>query len=180
MASKKKINLLPGDNFDYSTSGKLIKWIASVGRWIVVLTEFIVICALLSRFYFDTKLSDLFDEMKQKQAIVDSALSFEENFLEVQEKTKIVKSLLDNENSYSAVVVDISRRLPLDVTLTQVEFSQQSLNLAGYSLSDNGLRVFLSNLITYTNLKDVSLVKISTPKEDVQGTEFNISASLKK
>lgn len=180
MSSKGKINLLPKDDFETSTMGKFVQWAVSVGRWIVVLTEFVVICAFLSRFYFDTKLANIFDEMKQKQAIVDSATSFEDNFRSVQGKITIIKTLLAQEEKPSDLVSDISKLLPLDVSLTKMVFGPNHLTLGGYSLTERGLSVFLSGLVSHPRLQEVTLSNVASQKDNSPGLTFSISASVKK
>lgn len=180
MPAKEKINLLPKDEFESSATGKLVKWAVNVGRWIVVLTEFVVICAFLSRFYFDTKLANLFDEVKQKQAIVDSALSFEENFRRLQTKIKIVKSLLAEEKKPTLFITEISQLLPFEISLTKISLNENTLVLTGSAYSERALNVLLSQLITHPKLEEVNLGNISSDKEKQTGIIFNISATVKK
>lgn len=179
MSAKKNINLLPKDQFEISPLGKFIKWSVSVGRWIVVFTEFIVICAFLSRFYFDTKLANLFDDLKQKQAIVDSALSFEDNFRQIQDKTKTVKTILAKEERPADFFADINKILPLNVFLNEISFGDGKINLTGYALSESGLNALLQNLIAYPPAEKVTLTNVSN-KGEVAGIEFSMSATLKK
>lgn len=180
MSAKDKINLLPKDEFESSALGKFFKWAVSVGRWIVVFTEFIVICAFLSRFYFDTKLANLFDDLKQKQAIVDSALSFEDNFRELQDKTKMIKTILAQENRPAGYFTDINRLLPLNVFLSEIGFDENQINLSGYALSESGLNAFLQNLVAYPATEKITLTNVSNKKGASSGIDFNISVTLKK
>ena len=180
MPAKDKINLLPKEQFETSNLGKLVQWAVDIGRWIVVLTEFVVICAFLSRFYFDTKLANLFDEVKQKQAIVNSASSFEENFRTVQDKIKIIKGMLAEERKPSATIAEISQFLPLDTFLTSINLDSEKLSLSGYCLSERSLNVFLSQLVSKSSLKEVSLNSVSSSKDDSPGITFNIDAQTIK
>jgi len=180
MPAKDRINLLPKDSFENSSLGRLLSWATNVGRWIVVLTEFVVICAFLSRFYFDTKLANLFDDIKQKQAIVDSAIPFEEKFLLTQERIKLVKTLLAQETKPASLFSNISSLIPFDVFLTSLGFNENKLGLEGYSLSDKGINLFVRELATEPHLSEVSLDKISTDKDHPAITNFTITATVKK
>ena len=180
MLAEDKINLLPQDDFETSTVGKFVKWAVSVGRWIVVLTEFVVICAFLSRFYFDTKLANVFDEMKQKQAIVDSAVSFENSFRSVQEKISIIKTLLAQEQKPSDLITNLGKLLPLDVSLTKISLDRDNLSLSGYALTERGLTVFLSGLIAHPQLEAVTVSDVASLKDNLPGLTFNINAKVKK
>lgn len=180
MPAKSKINLIPKDEFEDSSLGKFFKWAVSVGRWIVVFTEFIVICAFLSRFYFDTKLANLFDDLKQKQAIVDSALSFEDNFRELQDKTKMIKTVLAQEKHPAGYFTDINKFLPLNVFLNEIGFDENQINLTGYALSESGLNAFLQNLAAYPATEKITLSNVSNKKGASSGIDFNINAVLKR
>jgi len=179
MPEKSKINLLPKTEFENSNAGKLLNWVVTVGRWIVVLTEFIVICAFLSRFYFDTELSNLFDSLRQKKTMVDSALAFESEFVETQEKLKIIKGLLANEKKPSTLITRISQLLPLDVSLTAIQIDQESLRISGFSLSEQGVRTLIKQINHQPDFSQVSLGSISQ-KENSLGISFEISAIVKK
>ena len=73
MAARKKnkeINLLPQEQFAASTTGRVLAWVLSTFRMIVILTEMIVIIAFLSRFWLDIKSNDLTDEVDNQKKIV--------------------------------------------------------------------------------------------------------------
>jgi Tfp pilus assembly protein PilN len=178
MPSPKKVNLLPKDKFEHSAIGKFLKWATSAGRSIVVLTEFVVICAFLSRFYFDTQLANLFDETNQKKAIVAAAADFEENFRQTQEKIQIIKALLAQESRPSLLINEVSQLLPSEVTLTAVNLEGKKLALTGYTLSENGLRLFWLGLNQHPQLEQVTLSNVSSRKEG-PGLDFTINAGLK-
>ena len=179
MPAKTKVNLLPQANFENTNTGKLLNWITSAGRWIVVLTEFVVICAFLSRFYFDTKLSNLFDSLRQKKAMVSSMADFEQEFLLVQEKTKIIKSILAEEQKPSVIVNQISQLVPLEVTLSAIQIDNNSLRISGNSLSEQGINLFLTGIKRQPNFSQINLGTISQ-KEFSPGISFEISAIFKK
>lgn len=178
MPVKNKINLLPKTDFESSFAGKLVDWAINVGRWIVVLTEFVVICAFLSRFYFDTQLANLFDLIRQNKAIVGSALSFEENFRATQDKLKIAKEILANQEKATTIIVQISKLLPIETTLTDISVDKENLKISGYSLSEKSIELFLAGLTKNQKFYDVSLGKIVKNQETV-AINFVITAKIK-
>lgn len=177
MVSLGKINLLPKNDFENTSTGRFIKWAISIGRWIVVFTEFIVICAFLSRFYFDTELANLFDSIRQNKAIVDSAIGFEDNFRQTQEKIKILKNILAEESSPSTTVAEISSLLPLDVSLIEISLNDDKLILTGFSLSEQGINVLIGGMSKNHKFSQISLNNLGQ-KEGTNEITFNITASL--
>lgn len=180
MAEKHQINLLKISNFEHSTTGKLIAWASNVGRWIVVLTEFVVITAFLSRFYFDTKLANLFDEVRQKKAIVNSLYSFEEQYRQAQSKILLAKLILTENNAPMAEVTDfIASKLPLDTTLTNLSVDLNTLRLDGYSLSTNGLQTFIDGIGGDKLIGDVQVDKMGSRSDGLPGISFSVTAKIK-
>lgn len=180
MPAKDKINLLPKDDFENTQLGRFVNWAINVGRWIIVFTELIVICAFLSRFYFDTKISNLFDETRVKKAMITTNLPWEENFRQFQEKTKIIKSILAQERTPSVLFAEIAKVMPLDLTLKDISVTENSIvSMTGYCLSERGLKAFLTGLKNLPSLTKINLSNISQ-KDQLMGTKFSISAEWKK
>jgi len=179
MLGKTKVNLFPKTGFENTNAGKLLNWATSTGRWIVVLTEFVVICAFLSRFYFDTKLSNLFDSLRQKKAMVSSMANFEQEFLLVQEKAKLIKGILAEEQRPSVIVNQVSQLIPLDVTFNAIQIEKSNLRISGNSLSEQGISLLLTGIKRQPNFSQISLGTISQ-KEFAPGINFEISAVFKK
>jgi hypothetical protein len=50
---KKTINFLPEDELEKSPIGRFLKWALKAGRYIIVLTELIVVVVFISRFRLD-------------------------------------------------------------------------------------------------------------------------------
>lgn len=178
MVIHKNINLLNQTHFDSSSLGKLIFWATNVGRWVVVLTEFIVICAFLSRFYFDTKLANLFDETRQKKAMVNSSFTFEEQYRLAQEKLKLVKIITAPSVIPSKTVIAISAKLPLDTTITKLSIDQSSVSIDGYSFSEEGLGQFVKGLTEIPGIDKVSVGKLVSGTDGSPNIGFSITAKI--
>ena len=69
-AIKTTIEFIPQEDWEKTSFGKFLKWLLNVGRWIVIVTELIVIIAFVSRFKLDRDLTNLNEKVKQKQAII--------------------------------------------------------------------------------------------------------------
>ncbi len=84
--AKKQISLLADAPFDLTLQGRIVNWLTTWGRAILVLVEVVVIGAFFSRFWLDRKNSDLSDDIRQKRAILESTLEFENDFRSLQKK----------------------------------------------------------------------------------------------
>ena len=59
------VNLLEKDDFSESPIGRIVTWAITYGRYIMILTEIVVLLAFISRFSLDRKLTDLNEAIGQ-------------------------------------------------------------------------------------------------------------------
>jgi hypothetical protein len=98
--SAKHINLLPQDDFQTTGIGRVLKWALSTFRVMVIVTELVVMSAFLSRFWLDSKNSDLNEAMGIKKAQVMAYKEVEKEFRSYQTKLSIASSLyLEGSNA---------------------------------------------------------------------------------
>jgi len=180
MPTARQINLLPKDTFEQSPTGKFLKWAISAGRWIVVFTDLVVICAFLSRFYFDTKLAELYDEIKQSQAIIEATSDFEESFRQLQDRLNLIKVLSKNKFKGEEKSTFITSALPPDVSLSNFSISSGEINLSGVALTQTGMSVLLSNLLSSPQISKINISKlIFGSKELPEAISFSLTATWK-
>lgn len=174
---KRQISLLPKEEFGQRPLGKLLIWALSVGRWIVVLTEFIVICAFLSRFYLDRRIADLSEEISQKRAIVVSMAGFEKEFRLVGERLETVKKITAMRGQEK--VFDLVAPLaPADVMLTSLNLEKDTIKISALSLSQVGLNSFLANISASPHFSGINITRIAKEEGEI-GIRINFSAQLK-
>jgi hypothetical protein len=171
----KQINLIPQDEFEGSTTGRVLKWALSTFRVTVIITELIVMSAFLSRFWFDSRNSDLNDELNIKKSQVLAYSDIEKEFRKNQAKLSIVKSLY-SENNLSNVVETISKNIPADVFLSSISVVNKDLNLKAYAFSEISIAQFLINLTNLDFLGQVSLNQVSSSVDNSAITNFTITA----
>jgi len=117
MAKKKKakINLLVRAGFSGSTLGRILTWVLTSFRIIVIVTEILVMLAFLSRFWLDARNTDLDEEIKQKQAVLSASQPFEKEFKETQARLKVFSSYAGGEGNNTKVISAIASGIPPDI-----------------------------------------------------------------
>lgn len=143
----KSINLLPQEEFESSTTGRVLHWLLSTFRYLVIITEMIVIGAFLSRFYFDSVNADLNDEIAQKQVYLEAYLPFEKQFRAVQGKLAIYNQARANQGyAYNLVNLVVSK-LPADLFLEEINTGVEGqILIRGASLSERSIQQLVVNL----------------------------------
>lgn len=166
MAVRKKkknfINLLPKDEFEASLLGRILKWILSSFRVIVITVELVVIMGFLSRFWLDTQNADLSDELEQKEALVLSYRTFEREFRAAQEKLLIVSEAIASDKKVSPTLGEVISVLPADAQLISFQNSaEDGLIIRTASLSEQSASQFMVNLAA-AGFSDLSITEVES------------------
>jgi Tfp pilus assembly protein PilN len=173
-----KINLLAQDEFSNSIIGKFLLWALSIGRYIVVFTELIVIISFLSRFKLDRDLTDLNEEINRQKAIILSYGDLEENIRFIQTQIEAAEKV-DNLIKPHEVLTILEKTMPPDIKLSKLQIGEEEFQLAGTALSATGLNSFVTALTTQPNITEVTMGSISSKDEGVT-IEFQLAATYQK
>ena len=177
---KKEINLLPREDFEKRPIGKFLIWSLTVGRWIVVVTELIVILAFLSRFKLDRDLTNLYESIREKQNIIAASAGFEKDFRSFQTRLSNSDKIIKNQLGIVEIISAVSSVTPPEVALTKLSYSTSEIQIAGQALSEMGLKTFLSGLKQSSLLTEVNLGNINQDIETDTGIKFTLTAKIKK
>jgi Tfp pilus assembly protein PilN len=174
---KSAINLLPQEEFESSTLGRLLRWAMTSFRYIVIVTEMVVMGAFLSRFWLDARNSDLNDTLAAKTVQIESQSEFENEFRGLQESLRIFQELAGGIKS-SEMVSKIVTKIPTDVTLLAISFQSTSVQVKGIAGSEFGIAQFISNLKADSSLKEIALGQINSAEDNPSLTVFDIKITF--
>ncbi|MBI2007482.1 MAG: PilN domain-containing protein [Candidatus Blackburnbacteria bacterium] len=175
---RREINLLTKRGFENALLGKVTNWALSAGRVIVIVTELIVIAAFLSRFWLDRTLTDLNEQNAALKTQVEAFSSFEKDFRNAQERLSLYDKLSSSQTYYSKFVKELASLLPADVALTNISASDNSVEIKGRSLSENGIAGLISALEKSKTIKDVKLSDLSLDTKGQQLIVFSLKGGL--
>lgn len=167
-----EINLLPKDSFRQSPMGKFLTWALSTGRYIVVFTEMMVILTFLSRFTLDRQLSDLNEQISQKQSILESLVSFEDLARDLQAKAEFVTQPSNEDVAYedARYLMGIAGE---DLVYKQIDITREKILIKGDAYSQETLSGYVDKLRGNDGYSDVDVGKIETSNNDAR-IEFEI------
>ena len=168
---KKEISLLPEQNAAEIVAGKFVKCILSVGRYIVIFTELIVIGAFMSRFWLDRKNSDLSEKIRQQKAILTSTQIFEMEFRDFQMRVNKISDGIQEKYLPVEALDLVAASLPTDVLLSDFRYSKEKegikASLKAQIFSEAGLAEFIDRLIDNPSIATVQIGTIE--KEEGKG-----------
>jgi len=180
-AIKTTIEFIPQEPWEKTNFGKFLKWLLNIGRWIVIITELIVIIAFLSRFKLDRDLTNLNEKIKQKQAIINSSTAFEKDFRFLQKKLSTIEGLNKSQIESNKILAIFSQITPAGIQLSNfIIDNQRKIGLTASADSETTFAFFLKNLKAEPQLKNLALDKISINQEQFGKIVFNIKVELKE
>lgn len=173
------INLLPRDPFFDSLLGRVLKWALSVGRYLVIFTELVVIVSFATRFTLDRQVTDLNDALNQKKLIIESYGSLEEQFRTVQSKLTDSKQI-DQQINIADAFPKLTAIVPRDISLDELTLTTDSVYLSGTAPSQNSLNLFLNNLQVSKDFFSVNVDKIESRGDKIPGYVFTVRANTQQ
>lgn len=174
------INLLPQEEFAASTLGRILAWLLSTFRIIVIMTEVIVMGAFLSRFWLDAKANDLNEIIRKDQSILATTTDFEKEFVSLQKKLETFSKTSTLSTSASMYLTKISNNLPLDVYINSFQLTNENIQIKGSSASESAIAQFVVNLKNDTNFSNVTLTGTSTSQQNKSLIIFNLKIDINK
>jgi Tfp pilus assembly protein PilN len=176
-AQKTNVNLLSKDPFSESLLGKILLWALSIGRYIVVFTELVVILSFLSRFKLDRDLTDLNASIDQRLAEVNSYGSLESEVRSLQERLRFVRQTGDQFKPQQVITI-LASITPPDVKLDQLSIKGDRIQLSATSLSSQSFALFTRGIQQQSSLTNIQLLNISSGDQNDPGIKFELRADV--
>lgn len=170
------INLLEHQGVDPTIIDRLIAWATTYGRYIMVGTEVVVLLAFISRFSLDRRLTDLREEVAQKQLILEANQTFETEFRQTQKTLVDLVPILDSITEFPQLLEALAERTPPDITLLDIKYAEGAFILDAKARSRESMSIFLNNLAQLPLITNVSLTDVDQSAET--GTSFKVSGSF--
>jgi Tfp pilus assembly protein PilN len=175
-APKISINLLGLEQQEHSPMGRLIEWTTTYGRYIMVTTEMIVLVAFLSRFSLDRQLTDLKDEIQQKQEIIAANQTLETDFRQTQDSLNKIKVILEKQNIPTSTINALQRLLPTGTYFQSLSIADNKISSRVISLTVQSFSQFLTNLNTTKQLSNIEIGTVD--KQTIAGIQYTLTAEL--
>ena len=181
MAIKKELSLLPDTENPNSLSARVFKWLTTVGRWVIIITELVVVIAFLSRFWLDRKNSDLSEVSRQEQSILNSTQEFENEFSSFQQRLVVIKNFYNQQPQYDQQINTLITSTPQDIVFDNLSINydsstnQTKANASLTAFKEDSIVSFITNLMVNPDIQSVNINQIEKkPKEN----NYSISISV--
>jgi len=178
------INLLGSAKQELSPIGRMITWITTYGRYIMITTEMIVIVAFISRFSLDRQLTDLKDEISQKQDIITYNQDLEITFRRTQDALNKIKVLVEQQAKPVMVIQVLHSLLPAGTYFQSLSIANGKISSQVTSLTVQSFSQFLINLNGTKSIKNIEIGTVdkatSIGIQYTMDAEYAVAATTKK
>jgi len=171
------INLAPKDPFFETALGKVLKWALSVGRYIVIFTEIVVIMSFVSRFTLDRQITDLNNSINQKQSVIESFGDLEMNVRTAQRLVEEYKQV-EQSSEILTTFPALTQVTPPGISLRQLIIRSNQISVTGTTFSQDTLNTLINNITVSPFFTDVEVTKIETDPQQRNSFSFAIGAQL--
>lgn len=162
---KYKINLLPEKERDFLDKG--IYFILHYLRYVLVITQIVVISVFFYRFKIDQEIIDLKDGLQQKQEIVAVSAPLLKQAEIVDLKTKQIREVLVKQAQFSESFIYFLDTFPLHLTIKRLDIRGGTYTFDATTTDPETIRSYLARLRTDKRFKEVTLGSIKR-----NGVEF--------
>lgn len=180
MAARSGINLLPQEEFATSITGRILAWLTSSFRIIVIVTDMLVIIAFLSRFWLDAKRADLNDTLKVKKNVIAASASFEKEYRDIQNRTAIYALVSKDTGTGSQALSSIFTSVPENIALTTIGVNENKIRLEATALSEGAIGQWMANLNALAMFDSMNLVDVGTDPKNPLQLKFGLDLTLKQ
>ena len=174
--SKINVNLLIKEDIEESLSGQLLGWAFNYGRYIIIITQIVVLSVFFLRFKLDRDHTDLKEAVSQKQALVESVGDLETEIRRVQKRLSDVDQITSNQNYLIKVIKFLQDNTPSDTTFTALILGKDRIAFSASSKDLRSFSYFLRQLQQESKLSEVTLEDILRRPEG--RIEFKINARI--
>ena len=155
---KYKINLL--EKKETSLLDKLTFFGLNYLRYIIVITQLVVIGVFFYRFQVDQSIIDLKDGVEQKKEIVQIVLPLLNEAAKIDKKTSIIEETITKQKKFSTMVGYLIASFPETITLNNLEIKNESVKITGDSSNPQHLQAFFLFLKKDNKFKEVTFQNI--------------------
>lgn len=175
-APPRSINLLPPSEFELSFWGKFLKWGVNAGRYILIVTEMVVIAAFLSEFKLNDELDNLSQTLQGQKNILQSMAPVEDEYRQVAARLSAANTMLKAQMGAGQILDKLVGTVPAEVKLTSVIIDMKGVTLDATTTSEQALGGMLVQLAAQQQWKDVKVTDLVTDS----GAVIKFSLALEK
>lgn len=174
-ARRPSIDLLAREEFVQRSLGRLLLWVLTVGRYIVIFTELIVIAGFITRVLLDRNLSGVNEDLYEQKAILASYQPVERHLRLVDQQFKFYRQLDAGRLDVTKHLTYFTKNTPADVRFETLSIGEQSMDVSAVALSPGAFVVFVTGLQGNPEFSDLILQSVKTGGSQDPTLQFSLT-----
>lgn len=179
-ARRPSIDLLSKEDFTQRAIGRLLLWILTVGRYIVIFTELIVIAGFITRVFLDRNLTKVNEDLFDQKTLLASYEPVENRLRHLDQQFEHFTNIQNQQIEAGSTIENLSKITPINVQFELLSMDKNSIELRATSLSAESFAAFLAKFQTNTDFENVSLDSVKTGGPQDPSLKFVLSADFKQ
>ena len=155
---KYQINLFPPRK--ENITDRIIYFSFNYLRYILVITQMVVIVVFFYRFQVDQEIVDLKDSVRQKGEIIAVSSSLLKDVQAIELKAKSIEQVAIQQEVMKQTYQYFFSNFPSDLFLTKLEFDETGLHIEGYTQNIEAVRLYNARLLQEKRFKQTKLVSL--------------------
>jgi Tfp pilus assembly protein PilN len=151
LLKKKKLTLLD----------KIIYFFLHYLRYVVVLTQIVVIAVFFYRFKIDQEIIELKESVDEKQEIIKVTNPLVEEAQAIDFKSNQIGKIINNQTQFIADFNYILSIIPQKITLNKLEIDSSAIKLSGIATDLDAIKLLYERIKKDEKFKDVAINKLS-------------------
>lgn len=167
------INLLPEKSRSFTE--KVLYFALHYLRYIIVITQIVVITVFFYRFTIDQQIVDLKEKVNQKQEIIKITAPIVVEAAQISGKMSYIQKQITTQDLFLARITTVFSTIPKEISLFDFEVTEKHVLLKGKSITIEAVRYIHAVLQKKPGFKKV---RIDTVVKDQMGFIFSMVIDL--
>lgn len=175
-AQSSSINLLTAEIKPQGQWDRIYTWTISTAKYIIIITELMVLGAIGYRFVLDSKIAVLDEDIESQNSIMTQRKPEEERIKNLISSVDSIKSMEDSRYSLSSYYIQIQPLIPVGISVSSFSIDIQGCSISGTAANNDVLLQLERNLKSQENL--LSQVRMSLNQSAGGATNFTVNFLL--
>lgn len=172
------LDLLKPQSQPQQIAVRLIGWLLSSGRFLVIIVEIVVLAAFLMRFKLDDDISSTRQQIKDQIPFIENSIEQEKLIRQTQFQLTTIKDKQDSAD-FALILKKLSDQMPSGVILKNLDMAntpgQTDLKMTATAADNVQLASFIAALKSSGSFSSVNLGDVSLEGGIIN---FSVSASI--
>lgn len=175
-----KFNLLKPQSNPEKLPVRLLRWLLSTGRYLLIFVEALVLIAFIARFKLDADLAAKKEAIEEQIPYIESLKPYEILIRQTQLKLSTIGNIKKNTLDWAIILKKIADQTPTNTTLISINMTKDidniTIRMTGSTQINSDLANFIAGLKEDNAFSNINLGSVSLEQGVIK---FAVDAAVK-